>query len=1090
MEWREHTSVSCMDAFDETKRWIEKVTSKSFGSSNFRAALENGVLLCDLMNKLKPGIIKRLNRLSTPIAGLDNVNVFLKACSKLGLNESQLFHPGDLQDLSTRVTLRSEESNRRLKNVLITVYWLGRRAQLDSFYCGPQLNFKAFEGLLGLALSKALEEGSGLCPRDGGYGDPEKQNLYRVRPVYGREDSVESPDYLDHRTAHQRSEGCGSDVEADQVFSMSAQKDPAQQQQRGYVPPGERAYPPLGERGYIPPALLRRKRGREENKRGSLIRVSQIQRRPGRPPQVNPGWIWSKSTSDIPMESPCYEEVGENLGGPDVSRPSCAPYGARTKESEEKWQEDLTMWKNRRRSTNSDLQRKVQEREVNEATSGIRAAVGRNKTANRDQLSPSIPGPTSSHSSKASRPALRPHSCTVFSRSYTVETLLRDSGPTTASSSCSPVQNQPPSGAMPASHRPLLGEEVPATSLASNGTSSSTATNPSAHSPYTSQTLIKLQPVPTAGPTQTGVGGHRTTIGSFPYLGIGTADRTPNSPQVTDRKVTSLHHGPFLQERDVTQQNHCSLNPASTGAGEEAGGLGNGPTHHSSMYRYNSMSWSGSASLPRGYRRSEGSARLSTVLTARPFGTRPSRMSSLPRLSTRHMRVSLSLTPNSVDDFGFQMDWSATGARVTCVQRGSPAELCQLCVGDVITTLGGAKVEQMSSSQWESTMTSALQSGSLTMDVSRYSNQGCPESHAHKDIMTMPTGPELPAQLQVPSLNPSASNWSWDHEEERKRQERWQEEQERHLQERYQRDQQRLQAEWQRAQEGTGEEPRGTKERPVWLGNPSVVRPASPTRPGVQRPPHHWEAEKGTVRPQNTGTGCVSVQDTDPAPVRPQTPAELAAFRPVGAETGSKPCSLPAEKDKRAEPDFVMSKSTPTLASYHRQTKGPGEQKKGKVATASKEEQNRRQILEEMKKRTQLLTDNSWIRQRSTSSLKEPLYTGVSLRRYESLDSLHAPSFSSGAPSDLAGPRPLSAAGFSGPGRSIYPRYTTCSTLPDQLTTSPITFSQLLFPDATRLPGKAGSEERHQKFRAETTSLSESVATSSSRTERFENSVA
>lgn len=38
--------------------------------------------------------------------------------------------------------------------VLITIYWLGRKAQLDAFYSGPQLNFKAFEGLLGLALSR------------------------------------------------------------------------------------------------------------------------------------------------------------------------------------------------------------------------------------------------------------------------------------------------------------------------------------------------------------------------------------------------------------------------------------------------------------------------------------------------------------------------------------------------------------------------------------------------------------------------------------------------------------------------------------------------------------------------------------------------------------------------------------------------------------------------------------------------------------------------------------------------------------------------------------------------------------------------
>uniref|UniRef100_A0A3B4TRR4 Calponin-homology (CH) domain-containing protein n=1 Tax=Seriola dumerili TaxID=41447 RepID=A0A3B4TRR4_SERDU len=154
MEWRQQTSVSCADAFNEAQRWIEEVTGKLFGCNDFRAALENGVLLCDLINQLKPGIIKRVNRLSTPIAGLDNVNVFLKACGKLGLNESQLFHPGDLQDLSTRVTLRRDESNRRLKNVLITIYWLGRKAHLDAFYSGPQLNFKAFEGLLGLALSK------------------------------------------------------------------------------------------------------------------------------------------------------------------------------------------------------------------------------------------------------------------------------------------------------------------------------------------------------------------------------------------------------------------------------------------------------------------------------------------------------------------------------------------------------------------------------------------------------------------------------------------------------------------------------------------------------------------------------------------------------------------------------------------------------------------------------------------------------------------------------------------------------------------------------------------------------------------------
>ncbi|KAL0203564.1 hypothetical protein M9458_001582, partial [Cirrhinus mrigala] len=39
-----------------------------------------------------------------------------------------------------------------------------------------------------------------------------------------------------------------------------------------------------------------------------------------------------------------------------------------------------------------------------------------------------------------------------------------------------------------------------------------------------------------------------------------------------------------------------------------------------------------SATLPRGFRRSEGSSRLSTGVTPRPFGSKPSKVSSLPRV--------------------------------------------------------------------------------------------------------------------------------------------------------------------------------------------------------------------------------------------------------------------------------------------------------------------------------------------------------------------------------------------------------------------------------------------------------------------------
>ncbi|XP_065148776.2 LIM domain only protein 7 isoform X4 [Paramisgurnus dabryanus] len=285
MEWRQQTSMDYDSAFSEAQRWIEAVTKKRFGSCNFRSSLENGVLLCDLINNIRPGIIKKLNRLSTPIAGLDNLNLFLKGCGKLGLNQAQLFDPGDLQDLSTRVTVKRQESSRRLKNVLITLYWLGRKALADPFYNGPYLNLKAFEGLLGTALYKALEDCTSLqgsAPKgscsDSWYS--EKEELLTLLAGHKREDSLDSLDSLDSRTystspdatLKANSEGCGSDPEADLSFMMSESKEyrrslvvtpkvPAQFNQ--FLPTKDKPS------GYVPAPLRKKRVDRNEENRQS-----------------------------------------------------------------------------------------------------------------------------------------------------------------------------------------------------------------------------------------------------------------------------------------------------------------------------------------------------------------------------------------------------------------------------------------------------------------------------------------------------------------------------------------------------------------------------------------------------------------------------------------------------------------------------------------------------------------------------------------------------------------------------------------------------------------------------------------------------
>jgi len=115
----------------EAQEWIETLLGSKFPpGTSYEDALKDGIILCKVMNKLKPGSVNKINTSGASFKMMENINVFQKALKDYGVPDLDVFQTVDLWE------------GKDISQVTTTLFALGRETYRHPEWQGPWLGPK------------------------------------------------------------------------------------------------------------------------------------------------------------------------------------------------------------------------------------------------------------------------------------------------------------------------------------------------------------------------------------------------------------------------------------------------------------------------------------------------------------------------------------------------------------------------------------------------------------------------------------------------------------------------------------------------------------------------------------------------------------------------------------------------------------------------------------------------------------------------------------------------------------------------------------------------------------------------------------